>query len=155
PYRTWRQDNCEEIYSHLDAVELITSRMKNHGGKAKKTDRARHAGSAETGHQGQISGCLQEFDPDSQRNVQKVNERDEQRIGRRPNEGSPTVFGAPIPMLRRVEKPKRVVFGGAPVNLLRVNEPEFNKDEKDKCEGKGIPAQDRFGLVCCAAGQVH
>src|SRR5438270_6832533 len=112
--------------------------MKNHGGKAKKTDRARHAGSAETGHQGQISGCLQEFDPDPQRNVQKVNERDEQRVGRRPNECSPTVFGTPIPMLRRVEKPKRVVFGGAPVNLFSVNQPKLEEHEREETKGKVI-----------------
>src|SRR5437764_2304184 len=110
--------------------------MKTHGGKAKKTDRARHAGSAETGHQRQISGCLQKFDPDPQRDVQKVKERDEQRIGRRPNEGSPTVFGAPIPILRRVEKPKRVMFGSAPVNLLSVNQPKLEEDERQETKGK-------------------
>jgi hypothetical protein len=63
--------------------------------------------------------------------MQEMNERDEQRVRRRPNEGVPTVFRSPVPMLRGIEKQKRVMFRRAPVDLFGVNDPEFNKDKKN------------------------
>lgn len=106
--------------------------MQDHGGVAYQTNSSGQAGLAKAGNQRQVSGRLHKFDSDSQRKVAEVNESDEQRIGWRPSESSPTVFGAPIPILRGVHEPKRIVLRRASINLFGMDQPKLEDDKNKK-----------------------
>ena len=54
-----------------------------------------------------------------------MDDRNEQRIRTGPHKRGPAIRRAPIPVLGGTYIPKRVVFGGASVDFLRVHDPEL------------------------------
>ena len=106
--------------------------MEDHDGKARETEKSRRARLTKPANQRQISAHLHEFDAHPQRKSAPVNESDKKRISRRAGKGGPTVFGAPIPMFRRIHVPKGVKLSRAAVDVFGVNEPEFEGRDKTK-----------------------
>ena len=76
-----------------------------------------------------------------------MNDSNEQGISRRPNECSPTVFRSPIPMLRGVHEPKRVVLGRASIDLFGMDQPKLEGGKDKESERKSVAANKQLGGV--------
>ena len=129
-------------------VLLKGGRMKDHDGESQQANRARHRGPAKSGNQNQVAANLQQLDGYSKRNPAGVDQRDEQRISRRPDESRPAVGRAPIPILSRAHKPKRIVFRRASVNVFRLHQPEPEKNEKPQPDREPAARISAGGRVC-------
>ena len=112
--------------------------MQNHQREEDEAEPARHRNLAQGRDQHRVPSHLRELNRDPQWDPEKMDHCNEERVRARPDERRPGIGPEPIPVFRRADVPKRVVFRRTSVDLFGVNEPELERAERDEAQNEAV-----------------